>query len=68
MQELPYDTLKDLEKEVKMLHDPNYKKGLEKGKKKMRSEIYRLLEEIEEIEEIDLITLKKKLKKIRELI
>jgi wobble nucleotide-excising tRNase len=50
MDELPYDTLKDFENKVKeyqkMLDDPNYKKGLEKGKKKMQSEIDRLSEEI----------------------
>ncbi|WP_445176279.1 hypothetical protein [Microcoleus sp.] len=40
MEELPYDTLKDFEEEVKeyleMLKDPNYKKGLKKGEKKMQ--------------------------------
>jgi HKD family nuclease len=50
MEKLPYDTLKDFENEVKeyqkMLNDPNYKKGIEKGKKKMQSEIDRLSEEI----------------------
>lgn len=48
MDELPYKILKDFEEKVKeyqkMLNDPNYKKGLEKGEKKMQSEIDRLLE------------------------
>lgn len=52
MDELPYKTLKNFEEEVKeyqkMLNDKNYKKGLEKGKKKMQSEIDRLLEEIDD--------------------
>jgi hypothetical protein len=42
---LEYATLNKFENEVKkMLDDTNYKKGLEKGKKKMQSEIDRLLE------------------------
>ncbi|WP_293124080.1 phospholipase D family protein [Microcoleus sp. bin38.metabat.b11b12b14.051] len=75
MEDLPYDTLKDFENEVKeyqeyqkMLDDPKYQKWIEKGKEKRQSKIGRLLEEIEEREEIDLITLKKKLKEIRESI
>lgn len=66
--ELEYATLNMFEKEVKeyqkMLDDPNYKKGLEKGKK-MQSEIETLLEKIEEI---DPIILKEKLKEIRDSI
>lgn len=66
--ELEYATLNMIENAVKkyqeMLKDPNYQKGLEKGKK-MQSEIDRLLEEIEEI---DPIILKKKLKEIRDSI
>jgi hypothetical protein len=45
---LPYKTLKDFEEEVNKYHekldDNNYKEGLEKGKKKMQSEINRLLD------------------------
>jgi len=51
MDKLPYKTLKNFEEEVKeyqkMLNDPNYKKGLEKGEKKMQkmqSEIDTILE------------------------
>jgi hypothetical protein len=48
MEELPYETLNDFEQKVKkyqeMLQDDKYKKGLEKGEKKMQSKIERLLE------------------------
>jgi len=68
MDELPYKNLKDFEEKVKkyqeMLKDDNYKKGLEKGEKKMQSKINKLLEEIEEID--DPIILKKKVKELRE--
>lgn len=41
---LEYATLNKFENEVmKMLNDPNYKKGIEKGKKKMQLEIDRIL-------------------------
>jgi hypothetical protein len=63
MEKLPYDTLKDFENEVKeyqkILADPNYRKGLEKAKEKMQSEIDRLFES-----ESDLISMKEQLKKI----
>jgi hypothetical protein len=66
MEELPYDTLKDFEEEVKeyqeMLKDPNYKKGLEKGKNNMQLEIKKLLE----INDLD--SIKKKLKEISDSI
>jgi hypothetical protein len=45
-----------------MLNDPNYKKGLEKGKKKMQSEIDRILK----IDDISLI--KKELEELRQSI
>jgi hypothetical protein len=72
MDELPYDILKDFEKEVKeyqeyqkMLNDPKYKKWIEKGKKKMQkmqseiTEINRILEL-----EIDPSLMKEKIKEI----
>lgn len=62
---LPYKTLKDFEEEVqeyqKMLADPNYKKGLEKGEEKMQSKIDGLLKEIEKIDDP---SLKERLKKL----
>jgi hypothetical protein len=64
--ELEYATLNMFENEVKeyqkMLADPNYKKGLEKGKKKMQSEIDR----ISKIDDISLI--KKELELLRQSI
>jgi len=60
--ELEYATLNMLENEVKeyqkILADPNYRKGLEKAKEKMQSEIDRLFES-----ESDLISMKEQLKK-----
>jgi predicted type IV restriction endonuclease len=69
MEELPYDTLKDFEEEVKeylgMLKDHNYKKGLKKGEKKMQ----KMQSEIDRILELDdLISMKEQLKKIRQSI
>jgi len=64
--ELEYATLNMFENDVKeyqkMLADPNYKKGLEKGKKKMQSEIDR----ISKIDDITLI--KKELELLRQSI
>lgn len=66
MDELEYKTLKDFEEEVKkyqtMLNDKNYKKGLEKGKKKMQLE----LDRISKIDDISLI--KKELELLRQSI
>jgi hypothetical protein len=63
---LEYATLNMLENEVKeyqkMLDDPNYKKGLEKGKKKMQLEIDR----ISKIDDISLI--KQELEELRKFI
>ncbi|MEG5001705.1 restriction endonuclease PLD domain-containing protein [Microcoleus sp. B4-D4] len=65
MDKLPYKTLKDLEEEVKkMLNDPNYKKGLEKGKKKMQKMQLEEIDELLKINDIDLI--KEKLKELKE--
>lgn len=65
MDELEHATLNMFENEVKeyqkMLADPNYKKGLEKGEEKMQSKINTLLEEIEKIDDP---ILKKRLKKL----
>jgi len=62
--ELEYATLNKFENEVKkMLDDPNYKKGIEKGKKMQKMQ----LEEIDELLKInDIDSIKKKLKKLKE--
>ncbi|MEG4625144.1 phospholipase D family protein [Microcoleus sp. w1-18aA5] len=63
---LEYATLNKFENEVKkMLDDPNYKKGIEKGKKKMQ----KMQSEIERISKIDNISLiKKELELLRQSI
>lgn len=62
---LEYATLNKFENEVKkMLNDPNYKKGLEKGKKKMQKMQLEEIDELLKINDIDLI--KKKLEKLKE--
>ncbi|MCC3469549.1 MAG: hypothetical protein JGK30_31580 [Microcoleus sp. PH2017_40_RAT_O_B] len=62
---LEYATLNKFENEVmKMLNDPNYKKGLEKGKKKMEKMQLEEIDELLKINDIDLI--KKKLKELKE--
>ncbi|MEG4090233.1 hypothetical protein [Microcoleus sp. Pol12B4] len=63
--ELEYATLNMFENKVKeyqkLLADPNYKKGLEKGGEKMQSKIDGLLKEIEKIDDP---SLKERLKKL----
>lgn len=62
---LEYATLNKFENEVmKMLNDQNYKKGLEKGKKKMQKMQLEEIEELLKINDIDLI--KKKLEELKE--
>lgn len=62
---LEYATLNKFENEVmKMLNDPNYKKGLEKGKKKMQKMQLEEIDELLKINDIDLI--KKKLEELKE--